>query len=170
MPTTGRPPVPGGDAEIEASRAGPTGTVVSMEPPPDLTADAQDLWRVILPDLIALKVFRLSDAPMLAELCRSLGYARAFAAEIDVLTLELGKIAEGWRGAVPEEDSIKNYDLMSGTLKRARSGYTQMMRTAMNLAADFAVSPVSRLRLGLMVAKGNTLGALRDAIEKGETA
>lgn len=140
-----------------------------MEPPEDLTEDARELWRIILPDLIALKVFRLSDAPMLAELCRSLGYARAFAVEIDMLTLELGKIAESWRDASPDADSIERYEMLSGALKRARSGYTQMMRTAMNLAGDFAVSPVSRLRLGLMVAKGNTLGALREAIEKGET-
>lgn len=125
-----------------------------MLPPDDLSDDAKALWEAILPDLIKLKVFSLSDAPMLTELCSSLAYARAFRAEMDALTLELGKLMEAGLGSSEE---IERYDVLSLTLKRARSGYTQMMRVAMNLASDFAISPVSRLRLGLMKAKGSSL-------------
>lgn len=124
-----------------------------MLPPDDLSDDAKALWEAILPDLIKLKVFSLSDAPMLAELCASLAYARAFRAEMDALTVELGKLADD----LSTTDRIELYDALSLTLKRARSGYTQMMRVAMNLASDFAISPVSRLRLGLMKAKGSSL-------------
>lgn len=167
MSTTGRKPVPGGDVERAAERAGASGDIVTMEPPDDLTEDARALWAVILPDLIRLKVFAISDAPMLAELCSSLAYARAFRAEMDSLTLELAK-AGSLLATLPRRDldeeqrlqlheALAEYDFLSGALKRARSGYTQMMRVAMNLASDFAISPVSRLRLGLMKTRGATL-------------
>lgn len=140
--------------ERAAAKAGPSGDIVTMLPPDDLSDDAKALWEAILPDLIKLKVFSVSDAPMLAELCSSLAYARGFRVEMDALTAELGKLGEAGLGTIEE---IERYDMLSLTLKRARSGYTQMMRVAMNLASDFAISPVSRLRLGLMKAKGSSL-------------
>lgn len=156
MSTTGRPPKPGGDVERAAAKAGPSGDIVTMLPPDGLTEDAALLWEAILPDLIKLKVFSVSDAPMLAELCSSLAYARAFRAEMDSLTLSLGEMAAKGLHTF-DTDEIDRYEMISGALKRARSGYTQMMRVAMNLASDFAISPVSRLRLGLMKAKGASL-------------
>lgn len=133
-------------------KAGPSGDIVSMSPPDDLTEDAAALWDVILPDLIKLKVFAISDAPMLAELCSSLSYARAFRAEMENLSAALIELSSD-----PASVDWEQYELVSGALKRARSGYTQMMRVAMALAGDFAISPVSRLRLGLMKTRGATL-------------
>lgn len=179
MATTGRPPKPGGDVERAAAKAGPSGDIVTMLPPDDLSEDAAALWEAILPDLIKLKVFAVSDAPMLAELCSSLAYARGFRAEMDTLTIELAK-AGALLATLPRRDldeeqrlqlheALAEYDFLSGAIKRARSGYTQMMRVAMNLASDFAISPVSRLRLGLMKAKGaSLLGILGQKVDDGD--
>lgn len=155
----GRKPVPHGRVSTKAAKAGPTGDVAWMEPPADLSAGGADLWNVILPDLIAAKVFRLSDAVLLSELCESLAMAREFRAEINRLVPKA-------KDALEAED-FEVYETFSQMLKRARAGYRQTMQTALAIAGEFGISPVSRLRLGIMQAQGSTLlGILGDQREK----
>jgi phage terminase small subunit len=145
----GRKPVPTGKTARSAAKAGPTGDVAWMEPPADLSPDGAELWNVILPDLIAAKVFRASDAVLLSELVESLAMARGFRHEINALSPKM-------REALTAED-YETADAISQTLKRARSGYRQTMQTALAIAGEFGISPVSRLRLGIMKAQGSTL-------------
>lgn len=139
----GAKPVPGGAVEKAASSV-PSGDVVAMDPPEDLSDEGAMIWRVLLPDLIASKVFRVSDAILLSELCESLGMAREFRGEIKLLQVEQTR-------AYTEKD-FEVAEKISANLKRARTGYRQMMQTAMSISGEFGISPVARLRLGLMAA------------------
>lgn len=144
----GAKPVPGGEVERARSSIS-AGDVVTMDAPEDLTSDARGLWEIAVADLIALKVFRISDAPMLAEFCSCLAMAREFREEISILSPEL-------RRAYSDKD-FDRAEQISGSLKRARSGYVQTLKLAQSLGADFAMTPVARLRLGLMAAHGAKL-------------
>lgn len=153
MGVSGRKPVPGG--EVARARAGlEPGDVVAMDAPEDLTPEAAELWEIAVTDLIALKMFRLSDAPMLSEFCSSLAMAREFRREIDSLQPKL-------RQAMAEEN-FEAADAISGMLKRARSGYVQMFKLAQSVSGDFGMSPVARLRLGIMATQGSRLSDMLD--------
>lgn len=154
MGVSGKKPVPGGKVERAAVRAGPTGDVVAMDAPDDLSEEARGLWEIAIADLIGLKMFRLSDAPMLAEFCAALAMARQFRREIDAL-------APSMTQALANKD-FETVEMISGSIKRARSGYVSMFKLAQSVGADFGMSPVARLRLGLMAAQGNSLLAMKD--------
>jgi phage terminase small subunit len=94
MSVSGRKPVPGGEIEKRAQKHGPTGDVVAMEAPADLSPEAAELWEIAISDLIALKMFRVSDAPMLAEFCSCLAMTRSFRRELDSLGVELRVVNE----------------------------------------------------------------------------
>lgn len=158
MGIAGRKPEVGSDLSIQRAREGvQSGTaesVVLMEPPEDLTPEAARIWEEILPDLIAAKVFRPSDGILLSELCSTLAMARGFRAEI-------AKLQEEHALALESRD-FEGADSLSQMIKRARSGYLQSLKAAMSIAGEFGISPVARLRLGLMQIQGNSLlGALR---------
>lgn len=159
MAVGGRKPVPGGD--VQRARAHTqSGDIVAMEPPEGMSPRAQAHWKVAVEGLIAMKVFQLSDAPQLAHYCRSLAMADDFADEIDMLARELESAYES-----------KNFDLaemISGQIKRARSGYVQMLTIVSRIGGDFAMSPVARIRLGLMAAQGAK--SLDEYFNKGTSA
>lgn len=155
----GRKPEAGSEGSREVERrAQPTGDVVAMEPPDDLSDAAAQIWRVLLPDLITAKVFRLSDAFLLSELCEAFAEARAFRAEMAVLRKQMDEVlADPDQG----EKTIEKYETLSGQVKRARTGYRQAMTIAMTISGEFGITPVARLRLGLMkTAEGGTLRGL----------
>lgn len=152
MAISGRKPVQGGDVQKAAAKT-PSGDIVAMEPPADLTPEGAMIWNVLLPDLIANKVFRFSDAILLSELCESLAMARGFRAEIVKTQARYDSL---------DEDAFDTLEAVSGMLKRSRTGYRQMMQTAMSIAGEFGISPVARLRLGLMAAQGAKLTGFFD--------
>jgi hypothetical protein len=49
------------------------------------------------------------------------------------------------------------FGLGSAEAKRLRTGYVQMLKATQSLAADYGISPVARVRLGLMQAGGASL-------------
>lgn len=125
--------------------------------PADLTDDAAVLWNVLVEDLVSARVFRKGDEPLLSELVSSLAMAREFRFEVDTLQARLRQAYE--------DDDLEVADALSANLKRARTGYRQMMQTVMSIAGEFGISPVSRLRLGLMKIEGeNSLLALADKV------
>lgn len=159
MTPRGTKPTVGGDIERRAESVD-TGDIVAMEPPDDLSEDGALVWRVLLPDLIASRVFRLSDALLLSELCESLGMARAFRREIALLGPKMTAAYASIEGAEPGDEfkaAVDYAEFVSAALKRARTGYRAMMQTAMSIAGEFGISPVARLRLGLMKAQGAKL-------------
>lgn len=161
----GKKPVPGGD--VEKARAGtPAGSVVWMEAPEDLSETAVEFWNLLLPDLIALKVFQASDAALLSELVEGLAMAKEFRGEIQTLQevqRERGKPTSAWSA-----EEWEAYEIISASLKRARTSWRQTMQTVMSISGEFGISPVARLRLGLMAKDGAK--ALHEMFGGGEDA
>lgn len=169
MGIAGQKPQAGGEVEKAAARVD-TGDIVAMAPPDDLSEDGALVWNVLLPDLIASRVFRLSDALLLSELCESLGMARGFRrsiAELQTNEIEALRKLAGAEPGEPFREAAAYADFIAANLKRARTGYRQMMQTAMSIAGEFGISPVARLRLGLMKAQG---AKLTDIFGRGEDA
>jgi P27 family predicted phage terminase small subunit len=130
--TRGPKPAPGG--EVANTPQPPSGTVVAMKAPADLSDDAKKVWDLAVSDLIALRVFRPSDALMLQEFCELLAQAQKF------------------RRSLQDEP-----DMGSQEAKRLRTGWLQSFKAAASISAEFGMSPVARIRLGLMKAQGGTL-------------
>lgn len=141
----------------------PTGDPDSLpvEPLEELTPEGADAWAILLPDLINSGVFRKSDALMLVELCEMLGAAKAYRAEIRRLQPQLKRMdQESCDPSRPAEERSAAADAaeyLSGRIKRARTAYLQTVKQAQSLAAEFGVSPVARIRLGLMRLQGSSL-------------
>jgi phage terminase small subunit len=139
-----------------------------VAPPEELSPDAAKAWDILLPDLISMGVFSPSDAFLLFELCETLASAQGFRREVKTLQARLEDSDERYAkerdaGADPErlERLEAESEHLSGRLKRARAGYLQHMKLVMSIAGEFGISPVARLRLGLMKVQGaSLLGAL----------
>ena len=140
--------IPGSKPDLVSQRTGAShvpavdpgdaaGTIVDMPPPPELTDAAKQIWDITIPSLIQAKVLRPEDVPLLIEFAEAMASARAFRHELKV-----------------EEDT---YGLGSIEAKRLRTGYIQMLKVATSLASEFGISPVARVRLGLMRAGGASL-------------
>jgi phage terminase small subunit len=124
-----------------------------------MTPDGVAIWNMIVPDLVEAQVFREMDTILLEELCESLSMAREFRKQMIYYKDRLGSAMLEAEGT--EDDPLM--DSYSRGLKRARSGYREMMQTAMSIAGEFGISPVARMRLGLLKIQGNSLlGALKD--------
>ncbi|GAA2141508.1 hypothetical protein GCM10009760_25750 [Kitasatospora kazusensis] len=109
------------------------------EAPEELSAGAARMWLGLLPDLIASGTFRESDGFLLVELC------------------EMWSEAQEFRRALRAEP-----DKGGAEAKRLRAGYLQSMKLVMSIASEFGISPVARLRLGLMQVQGATLLGVLD--------
>lgn len=120
-----------------------------VTPPEEISEAGAAIWNVLLPDLIGMGVFTMSDAFLLFELCETLASAQEFRREAGQLQRRLT--------AADEADDVVLAEHLSGRLKRARAGYLQSMKLVMSIAGEFGVSPVARLRLGLMKLTGNSL-------------
>lgn len=147
-----------------------TGEIDSLPvaPPEELSEDAGKAWAVLLPDLISTGVFSTSDSFLLFELCETLASAQGFRREVKTLQARLEESDERYakeRDEGADGDRLdrleKESEHLSGRLKRARAGYLQHMKLVMSIAGEFGISPVARLRLGLMKVQGaSLLGAL----------
>jgi phage terminase small subunit len=153
-----------GAASAEVEVFVPTGQVDALPgPPEELTEGALSIWSVVLPDLISNGVYRPSDAIMLVELCESLATAQGFRRQANGLMQRLERQEERCAELLEAgdletlQDAEKDAEVLSGRLKRARSGYLQNMKLVMSIAGEFGISPVARLRLGLMRIQGGTL-------------
>lgn len=123
-----------GKAATESKAIARTGEPGAVQPPEILTPEGQAVWDTLLPDLISMGAFRESDVLLLTELCETLAEAQAF------------------RRQLRDEP-----DKSSPEAKRLRAGYLQSMKLVMSIAGEFGISPVARLRLGLMRIQGSSL-------------
>lgn len=137
-----KPDIVKGMAEDDGNVPAYIGTGGAIAPPEDLSPGAIEVWNMLVPDIAQTGVYRESDEILLSELCESLALARHFRRALQPI------IAGG--------------ELDSPEAKRLRSGYRESMQTAMSIAGEFGISPVARLRLGLMRVKGTSL---LDALE-----
>ena len=148
--------VPGRKPSFGAASSEPapyvrTGEIDSLpvQPPEELSTDAARAWDILLPDLIAMGVFSPSDTFLLFELCETLASAQGFRREVHRLQARLD--------AADAAGDDELAETISGRLKRARAGYLQHMKLVLSIAGEFGVSPVARLRLGLMKVQGASL-------------
>lgn len=144
----------------------PTGIAGSVEKPADLTPAAEGIWDVLLDDLLQMGVFRPADSLILVELCEMLAEAKR-------LRLSMHKPPTGWLRfekdisedqratleLLPEHEQAALWQL-SGGYKKVRAAYLGTMRQLKSYIDEFGVTPVARLRLGLLQLQGQTLGGL----------
>lgn len=135
----------------------PPGTRMDDFPAPaDISASGAELWDELVPSLARMGALMASDRPLLAEMVESVALARDYRKAL----------RKAWdAGDVTEIDrNGKEYTTPfpgSKTEQRLRAGYVQSMSTAEKLAAEFGLTPTSRMRLGLMQAAGHkTLGEI----------
>lgn len=137
---------------------GVAGDVVEMGAPEELSESGRAVWRTLMPDLIAAKTFRISDALLLVELCESMAMAREFRLEVVAWQSKMRQL-----GNPQSAGEIEEATAVSHAIRRARTGYREMMQTVMSIAGEFGISPVARIRLGLM--KMDDAGGLRGEYE-----
>ena len=128
-------------------RTGEVGVIVG--PPEEISDPAKVIWDTLVPDLVSMGVFTVSDTFLLFEMCEALASAQAFRREATSLQRQLENF--------DQTGDFDNADRASSRLKRARAGYLQNMKLVMSIAGEFGISPVARLRLGLMKLQGGTL-------------
>lgn len=144
----------------------PTGLVDGISRPADLSDDASAIWDVLLDDLTAMGVFRPADAIVLTEVCEMVVEAKK-------LRYRMQNPPENWYRFEPDltqsekdefalqEDHIADWlaDMwyLSQTYKRLRVSYLQTMRSLKSWIDEFGVTPVARLRLGLLQLQGANL-------------
>lgn len=109
-------------------------TLLPLTPPEELSAEAQVLWDAILADQMQSGMYQNSDRFMLVELVEMLAEAKAF------------------------RRALRACDDRAGSQARyLRIGYEKCMMMALKISAEFGISPVARLRLGLGQIKAQTL-------------
>lgn len=101
--------------------------------PDGMAGEAVLIWNVVVTDLIEQRVFRPSDVFLLEELVETWADARRF------------------------RRAARDVDPDSAEAKRLGVRYEKNMALVLRMAAEFAISPVSRTRLGLVQIKGATL-------------
>lgn len=130
--------------------------------PAELSPEGKEVWAVLVPDLEAQQLFRPSDVLMVVELCELLAEARRFRRRLDTLQRRMEELDEmdneGRLAAYGElSAAFDAEDRLDGMLKRARTGWLQCLQRAQSLAGEFGVSPVARIRLGLLRVQGQSL-------------
>lgn len=158
----------GAKPSIEKARSDPqtyvpAGLVDGIARPDDLTEAASGVWDVLLADLIASGVFRPADAIILTEVCEMI-------VESKKLRYRMQNPPEKWYRFEPDltkdekdefdlqadhmQDQLDELWMLSTTYKRLRVSYLQTMRTLKSYIDEFGVTPVARLRLGLLQLQG----------------
>lgn len=153
-------------ALIERPTFVPAGVAGGVSRPADLSASAEPIWDILVSDLCERGIFVEADAFMLAELVELLAEARK-------LRVAMNKPRPDWyrletRLSREERDEMAEMDAsdlaemwpLSNSYKRLRTAYMQAMTMVKALAADFGMSPVARLRLGLLSVQGATLSEM----------
>lgn len=143
----------------------PTGAREGIERPEDLSPAAVPIWDVLLDDLCSMGVFKPADSIILVEVCEMLAEAKR-------LRLSLDKPNKRWplfERELNSDDAAEIMDdpetsaelwPMSSGYKRIRTSYLQTMRTLKSYIDEFGVTPVARLRLGLLTLQGQGLAEL----------
>lgn len=146
----------------------PTGLPGALERPADLTPAAAHIWDVLLADLTEMGVFRPADSLILVEVCEMLQEAKRLRKAIDQpspqwIYLEKDISPDERQELLAQPELLADLWPASGSYKRLRTAYLQTMRTLKSYIDEFGITPVARLRLGLLQLQGaDLLGAFRD--------
>ena len=116
----------------------------SLQPPEGLPEAAHGLWRIAVDELCSLRTLHASDLPLLEMMVTSAYRHRQARAQIDAL----GMHVKGQRGP-----------MVNPLLKVERDEAASYLR----LAETLGLTPVARLRLGLIKLAGASLLASIDA-------
>lgn len=144
-------PIPGRKPELvrsvhvpdpDPAEAGGTIRQAQLDPPVPLSDTAQEVWDVLVPDLAGTGVLRESDAVLLTELVEAIALSRWFRQELQA--------------------EMRNGGADTPEAKRLRAGWAQAAKLAWSMAAEFGVSPVARVRLGLAKVQGASLLAVME--------
>lgn len=140
----------------------PTGTPGAVARPADLTPAAAHIWDVLLADLTEMGVFRPADELILVEVCEMLQEAKRLRKAIDQpgdrwIYLEKDISPDERQELLAQPELLAELWPASGAYKRLRTAYLQTMRTLKSYIDEFGVTPVARLRLGLLQLQGASL-------------
>jgi P27 family predicted phage terminase small subunit len=116
----------------------------ALTPPEGLAQDAHDLWRVAVEELCSLRTLHASDLPLLEMMVMAAYRHRQARSQIDAL----GMLVKGQRGP-----------MVNPLLKVERDEAATYLR----LAETLGLTPVARLRLGLITLAGASILAGIDA-------
>lgn len=120
----------------------------------------------MITDLNATGVFRPADAPLLEELVCILAEAQdlrkrmAFPKGTGWISAEPKLSSEERRELRYDEDLRRELWPASAAIRRVRTAYKQHMDLVLRLASEFGLSPVARLRLGILQLQGASLSDL----------
>ena len=151
----GRPKDPGavkrGTSHRPACVSPPVGLAITNTPeqlalasPETLPEGALEMWRVAAEELCSLRTFHVSDLPLLEMLVIAVYRHRQAQAHIE----QLGVLVKGSRGP-----------MVNPLLKTERDEAVTYLR----LAETLGLTPVARLRLGLISLSGQSILASIDA-------
>lgn len=160
-----------GNAVTVYTPPGVEGALAQM--PSELSREASEVWQILVPDLVEQQLFRPSDVLMVMELSELLAEARRFRRRLQQLQeriekLELMDTAERLSEYGELSAAFDAEDKLDGMLKRARTGWLQCLQRAQSLAGEFGISPVARIRLGLLRVQGASLLEALQAMEGGD--
>jgi P27 family predicted phage terminase small subunit len=116
----------------------------ALRPPVGLAEEAHDMWHVAVDELCSLRTLHASDLPLLEMMVTSAYRHRQARAQIDAL----GLLVKGQRGP-----------MVNPLLKVERDEAATYLR----LAETLGLTPVARLRLGLITLAGASILAGIDA-------
>lgn len=166
----GRKPQPGSRRTL--AKVNPAGAGVAVQPERELTGTSARAWEVVIKDLNEQKIFAPSDALLLTTFCEMYGFADRERERMEETELRLEAVSEALDSVSPvdydDDDSFTSArerletreDTLSKALKRSRVAYMAYVKEMRALASEFAISPVARMRMGLMQLQGASLGAV----------
>ncbi len=166
----GRKPTPGGRRTL--AKPDPSGSGVAVRPERELSGAAARAWEVVVQDLNDQKIFAPSDALLLTTFCEMYQFADKERERMENTELRLEAVSEALDNVSPVDyDDDNSYeaarsrlesreDTLSKALKRSRVAYMNYVKEMRALASEFAISPVARMRMGLMQMQGASLGAV----------
>lgn len=114
----------------------PTGDVVELLPPDQLSPKGRVVWDTVVPVLVKSRVLREEDLLLVVEACE----AWALVTHFRVLL---------WREIDGSNDPAE--------IKRLRTSWADALRLAKSLSQDLGIGPVSRMRIGLAEAGAASL-------------
>jgi P27 family predicted phage terminase small subunit len=132
---TGHRPKPSETAIAVASSAP---IACFADPPADLAPEAHDMWRVAVEELASLRTLHESDLPLVEMLVSAAYRHRQARAQID----QYGPLVKG-----------KNGPMVNPMLRVEKD----MAASYLRLAETLGLTPVARLRLGLITLAGQSI-------------
>jgi hypothetical protein len=131
-----------------------------------LSSAAAPIWAVLTDDLNAVGVFRPADSILLSELCELLAECRRLRKTMDSPNRNWPKYEPRMTAedkdellSLPEAELLEQWP-MSTAYRRIRTSYMQSLQAVKSLVSEFGITPVARLRLGLLSVQGATLAEM----------